>query len=215
MTPTSDIERILFTGSMDTTQLTDFIDDLSFINYEDCNGISWLNTPGPIYTTHTDNCGTGQVEAMSNVGGDEDYCEVIFKQPFTKQELKETLTAAAVDPFGAYYFDGNQYWNTELIVDWWSKSNERIAYILERYCDELNLPDVLDRPLYGPRNPIPENYKSWLDFYQNGMKAYLEWYILKLSNKQTKLEDIKFDWTRKFEFDNLLKSKQIENKNSR
>ena len=57
---------------------------------------------------------------------------------------------------------------------WWQKSNERVNYILDRYHDELNLPVILDRPFYGPRERIPENYKSWLDFYQKGMKAYLE-----------------------------------------
>lgn len=43
--------------------------------------VYWLNTPGPTYTTQTDNCGTGQIEALNNVGGDENYYEFIFKQP--------------------------------------------------------------------------------------------------------------------------------------
>ena len=210
-TPSKDIERILFEPKVDFEELGKFIGTMEFINYGDFKEINWLNTPGPIYTTYTDNCGTGQVEAMNNVGGDEDYHEVIFKQPLNRQELKETLTAAAVDPFGSYYFDGNQNWTSKLIIEWWSKSNERITYILEQYQDELNLPDILDRPLYGPREPIPDNYKNWLDFYQKGIKEYLEWYILKLSNQKTILEDLNLDWSRKNELDELLKSK----KNSR
>jgi hypothetical protein len=211
MTPSADIERILFSGSIDTDQLRDFFDDLSFMNYGGFKEISWLNTPGPIYTTCTDNCGTGQVEAMNNVGGDEDYHEIIFKQPLTKQELKETLTAAAIDPYGAYYFDGNENWTEEQIIEWWEESDKRIEYILALYRDELSLPDILDRPLYGPREPIPENYKNWLDFYQNGMKEYLEWYIHKLCRKQTAISNLGFDWRRKEELDTLLKQK----KNSR
>jgi hypothetical protein len=181
------------------------------MNYGGFKEISWLNTPGPIYTTCTDNCGTGQVEAMNNVGGDEDYHEIIFKQPLTKQELKETLTAAAIDPYGAYYFDGNENWTEEQIIEWWEESDKRIEYILALYRDELSLPDILDRPLYGPREPIPENYKNWLDFYQNGMKEYLEWYIHKLCRKQTAISNLGFDWRRKEELDTLLKQK----KNSR
>lgn len=89
---------------------------------------------------------------------------------------------------------------------WWQKSNERVNYILDRYHDELNLPVILDRPFYGPRERIPENYKSWLDFYQKGMKAYLEWYILKLSNQEIILNEFSFDWTRKNRLDDILKS---------
>lgn len=212
MTLPSDIERLLFTGRVDKTSLQeylpDFVDNWSFIGYGDFEQINWLNTPGPIYTTITDNCGTGQPAAMNNVGGDEDYREIIFKQPFTRQELEDTLTAACIDPFGAYYFDGNIHWSKELIIKWWLKSSERIAYVLDRYDDELHLPEVLDRPYYGPREGIPDNYKNWLDFYQTGMKEYLEWYILKLTKQVTSLEKFNFNWTRKQQLDDKLTTRK-------
>ncbi len=88
--------------------MSPYTDNFSFINYGDFAEIHWLNTPGPIYTTYTDNCGTGQVEVVNNVSADAGGHEAIFKQPITKQELTKTLSAALVDPFGAYYFDGNQ-----------------------------------------------------------------------------------------------------------
>jgi len=201
MAPDKHIEKILFESTIDTGELLKLMGDLEFVNYGAFKEVNWLNTPGPIYTTYTDNCGTGQVEAMDNVGGDEDYYEVIFKQPFDRRELRETLMAATIDPFGAYYFDGNRHWTTELIIEWWRKSDERVNYILDRYEDELNLPAILDRTIYGPREPIPKNYKNWLDFYQKGMKEYLEWYILKLSNQEIILEDFSFDWSRKIMLD--------------
>jgi hypothetical protein len=83
MIPSPDIEKILFNG---LAELTDY---LSFFDYSDFKAIHQLNTPGPIYTSNTDNCGTGQVEAMNNVGGTIDYQEIIFKPPFTWQELKK------------------------------------------------------------------------------------------------------------------------------
>ena len=213
-TPSKDIERILFEPTIDTKELEQLIGTLEFINYGDFKDVNWLNTPGPIYTTYTDNCGTGQVEAMNNVGGDEDYHEVIFKQPFTRKELKETLTSAAIDPFGSYYFDGNKNWNKTNILDWWNNSEERVSYILDNYKAELNLPDILDRPLYGPRQPIPENYKFWLDFYQYGMKEYLEWYLSKIHNQTIHLPKLSFDWTRRNELDEIYYSKRNDKKNS-
>lgn len=207
--PSKEIEKILFEQTVNTEEFVQFIGDFKFTNYGAFENVNWLNTPGPIYTSYTDNCGTGQVEAMNNVGGDEDYHEVIFKQPLNSQELKEILTAASVDPYDAYYFDGNKNWTSKLIIDWWSKSQERITYILDCYQYELNLPDILDRPLYGPRIPIPENYKNWLDFYQSGMKEYLGWYMSKISTQSVTLNELNFDWTRKDKLDNLLKSKKI------
>lgn len=206
--PLEDIEKILFEQTVNTGEFVQFIGNVEFINDGDFESINWLNTPGPIYTSYTDNLGIGQIEAMNNIGGDEDYHEVIFKQPSSRQELKEILTAAAVDPYSSYYFDGNKNWTSKLIIDWWLKSNERITYIIDCYQYELNLPDILDRPLYGPREPIPENYKNWLDFYQSGMKEYLEWYISKISTPLVTLTELDFDWTRKDELDNLLKLKK-------
>ena len=202
-----EIEKILFEQTVNTEEFVRFIGNFKFTNHGDFENINWLNTPGPIYTSYTDNCGTGQVEAMNNVGGDEDYHEVIFKQPLNEQELKEILTAASIDPYDAYYFDGNKNWTSKLIIDWWSKSHERITYILDCYQYELNLPDILDRPLYGPRIPIPENYKNWLDFYQSGLKEYLEWYMTKINTYPVTLNELNFDWTRKNKLDNFLKSK--------
>jgi hypothetical protein len=211
MTPTKEIEEILFNEAIDTSRIIKLIPDgdIRFMSRGGFQEINWLNTPGPIYTTFTDNCGTGQVEAMNNVGGDEDYHEIIFKQPFTIQELEETLNAAAVDPFDSYYFDGNKNWTPQLIKTWWANSPKRIQYILTLYEVELDLPDILNRPLYGPRMPIPKNYKNWLDFYQNSIKDYLEWYILKLSQQHTILEEVNFDWTARKHLDKLFASKRI------
>lgn len=208
MTPDKETEKILFEATIDAQKFIELIGHLKFVKYGDFKEVNWLNTPGPVYTTYTDNCGTGQVEAMNNVGGDEDYHEVIFKQPLNMLELTETLTAAAIDPFGAYYFDGNQNWTINLIIEWWRKSNERVNYILDRYQDELNLLAILNRPFYGPSEPIPENYKNWLGFYQKGMREYLEWYILKLSNQEVILNDFSFDWTRKNRLDAIFKLKE-------
>jgi len=206
-TPDSKIEELLFSKTFDSAKLAAFASTPYFIQTNDFKNINWLNTPGPIYTTITDNIGTGQVAAIHNVGGDEDYREIIFKQPFTLQELNDILAAASFDPLDSYYFGGNLKWNKKNIAEWWKKSNERVSYIIERYKEELHLPDPLYRPLYGPRQAMPENYKYWLDFYQFSMKEYLEWYIYKLHALTVNLPAFSFDWTRRLELDKLYFSK--------
>lgn len=198
MTPSADTARILFRGPIDIIELSRFHGALNYINEGGFAEIHWLNTPGPIYTVCTDNCGTGPDVAKNNVGFDEEYREVVFKQPFTSIELKDILTAASIDPFNDYYIDGNQQWTKELIIAWWLKSNERIDYILDRYHAEING--------RGKWDATPESFRSWLNFYQHGMKEYLEWYILELGNQPTILPALVVDWTRKQQLDDLLRS---------
>lgn len=231
--PDKEIEEVLFERIPDKTKFREFTKALycPWVNFNigEFKAIHWLNTPGPIYTTFTDNCGTGQPEALSNVGGDEDYHEIIFKQPFSRQELKEVLSAADMDPFDAYYYDGNVNWNTDRVLEWWNESEKRLDYVLKMYEAELNLPEnphitsyriggkTFTGHLYGPARPIPENYKNWLDFYQFGMKFYLEWYIEKIGGCRLELLPLKFDWTRRTPLDELFaeKNKRLAAKNKK
>ncbi|ACU61837.1 hypothetical protein [Chitinophaga pinensis] len=219
MIPSPEIENILFRPAVNLYELSAFTGHKHAFGYGGFQEIHWLNTPGPIYTTYTDNCGTGQPAAMDNVGGDGDYHEVIFKQPVTKEELIATVIAGVIDPFGAYFIDGSQHWNKDNIFEWWDKSKERVQYVINRYDDELNLPEephiskwdfngeIRHYHLLGPVKPIPENYRSWLDFYQSGMKNYLEWYLCKLHAKAYMLPLLEFDWSRKEALDKILAEK--------
>ena len=217
--PETSIENILYGHSIDWQRLHELgilVDNDGASEFEN---IHWLNTPGPIYTSWTDNCGTGQIEALHNVGSDADYHEVIFKQPCTLQELKEVSIAAAVDPFDSYYFDGTKYWNKENVLAWWHKSEARISQIIEMYWDELHLPakphvittkignKTFTGQLYGPPRPIPENYKYWLDFYQFEMKIYLEWFLSKIHNQTIILPALDYDWAKRQGPDRIFNSK--------
>lgn len=206
--PDKEIEQILFTTPVDIDQLEKFQEDPVYLSTGAFQDIHWLNTPGPLYTSFTDNCGTGPDVAVSNVGVDENFREVIFKQPVNRKEVKESLIAAAIDPFGAYHSDGNENWNPFNILQWWNKSEERVNYILDRYKIGLNLPTDHQKGLNIPVDPVCKNYRNWLDFYQFGMKEYLEWYITRISNQPVSLPSLNFDWTKKEEFDQLFKDKK-------
>lgn len=103
-----------------------------FLNSEDAShleGSGWsargaLNFPGPFYTGVTDTCGTGIIEAPCNVFFD-DYCmEYVMIQPRNEIELIQLCSAAAVEVFGSYYCDGDQYWTLQSVRHWWSNKNE-------------------------------------------------------------------------------------------
>lgn len=187
--------------------------------------VYWLNTPGPIYTTQTDNCGTGQIEALGNVGGDENYYEFIFKQPYNRTELNQVMAAAYTDPLDGFFIDGNTYWTNDKIIKWWSKTDTIITYMIDRYSEELQLPanphnslwDLGNGPqemhLYGPEKPLPQNYKSALDFYQFELKNYLEWYMEFNNGSSITLPELDYKWDTKIDLDEKLKDFKPKTKN--
>lgn len=63
----------------------------------------------------------------------------------TLQELREVERAACVDPFGAYFINGNAYWTPDKVIEWWEGSKERVDYIVKVYQLELEGPDVYPR----------------------------------------------------------------------
>ena len=207
----------LYKGNLTLDQLWQLGLDNNDIGGAKTEAVFWLNTPGPIYTTQTDNCGTGQPEAMGNVGGDENYYEFIFKQPYNETELSEIKSAADIDPFGGYYIDGNEYWTNEKIVEWWEKGESIIDNMVDRYDKELKLSSnphnslwdfgkgIKEIHLLGPIEPLPENYKSALDFYQFDLKDYLEWYMKTNNGLSIKLDNNNYNWDRKMKLDEKLK----------
>lgn len=170
----------------------------------DFNHIDWLNTPGPVYTTNKNIYGSGNIIAQHNIACNKRKNQVIFKQPFTKKESDKTLLALELDDYEGYYFDGNCYWNKDNIIAWWDKSEDRIAAILELYKQELYMPQKSNHADEDFKRPTPENYKYWLDFYECGMKKYLEWYIFQLENVHINLPEIFIDWSIKEKLDKIF-----------
>ena len=110
----------------------------SFLNYTtdqlDFDGGGWqvkgvLNFPGPFYTGETDTCGTGLIEAPNNIIFDEHGMEHVMIQPRTEQELIDLCNAGAVEVFGSYFCDGNDYWTVDLVKEWWNNRNDILNHL--------------------------------------------------------------------------------------
>ncbi len=107
---------------------------LHFGDDSDCGGSGWflkedLNFPGPFYTADSDTCGTGIIEAPNNVIFDEHYREFVMIQPRNRLELLQVWNAAAVEVFGSYYCDGNNYWTVESVREWWSNREDLLEFL--------------------------------------------------------------------------------------
>lgn len=191
-TPTDTITTLLF--EKDSDKNASFLANFSVGHFANNH---WLNTPGPIYTTQSNNNMTaGTLLATSNIASDNTDAQIIFKQPFTQKEVDAILLAAILNDGEGYYADGNKYWNKTNIINWWAKSEERIQCITEAYKTELfaliNNKCAHNEP---KQRPVPENYKRWLDFYRYEMKQYLQWYIYQLENIFVELPELRLDWS--------------------
>ena len=207
--PAKDIEALLFNHE----NLHQFLKEHETVA-GDFTKNNWLNTPGPIYTTQSVYLATGHMVASSNIALTKQSQQIVFKQPLTKKEGEQTLLAIELDDFAVYHFDGNIHWNKANIMDWWDKSEDRILQIIESYKQELYLPQRASHQTQEDyQRPIPENFKYWLDFYQFGMKHYLEWYIQKQENETVTLPDLMFDWTIKEKLDKILYLKFLTKNN--
>lgn len=170
----------------------------------DFNHIDWLNTPGPLYTTNKNIYGSGNIIAQHNIACNKQKNQVIYKQPLNKKDCDKTLLAIELDDYEGYYFDGNCFWNKDKIMAWWDKSEERVAAILELYKQELYMPQKANNADEDFKRPTPENFKYWLDFYECGMKKYLEWYIFQLEKVHISLPEISVDWSIKEKLDKIF-----------
>jgi len=174
------------------------------IETDDFANIDWLNTPGPLYTSNKNIYGSGNIIAQHNIACNKHKNQVIFKQPFNKKESDKTLLAIELDDYEGYYFNGNKCWDKNKVIAWWDKSEERIAAILDLYKQELYMPQKASHADEDFKRPTPENYKYWLDFYQGGMKNYLEWYIQQLTGKYISLQELQIDWSIKEKLDKIF-----------
>ena len=137
---------------------TEFIDNFNERNV--------FNFPGPFYTVETDNCGVGQIEAPENILYDHETREHIFIQPRTIRELANVISAAYLDTFKNYGFNGNEKWTTDLIKEWWSN----------RY----KLIEALKSKAIVQRNG-GQNY-AYIEYLNGGAKIDLQRYAYFLKN---------------------------------
>ncbi|WP_207532446.1 hypothetical protein [Desertivirga arenae] len=138
----SQIEKILYSGRFDKSVLH-AIEKVYFRQELLEQSIVFkerdpLNFPGPFYTSFTDNCGTGQQEAPDNIVYDHDGREHIFVQPRNLDEMLGVISAAYVDPFSSYGFDGNDHWNLNLIREWWRQKDVLISLLSSTAFNETN-----------------------------------------------------------------------------
>jgi len=129
----------------------------------------WMNTPGAIYCSETDNSGTGPLAAPNNVLIDAYGYGFVFRQPVNRYELRQTLQAAEWDPFRAYGADGDAHWSLREIRAWWAQVPALEREIERWYSEQLALEHRKDLIMFA-------GLLHWRDYFRDGMHQYLRIY---------------------------------------
>jgi hypothetical protein len=142
----------------------------------------WMNTPGPIYGGDTVSCGTGPLEAPNNVGVDERWHEIIYRQPVNGYELRQVVQAAWAEVADGYGADGDLHWSYTTVREWWADPRRKLEQELQRLYDtQLAL-------LNGKSDEYISMLARWMDYLTEGMHQYLQVYAFFLDNGRIPME---------------------------
>ncbi|MFD3594103.1 ferredoxin [Nocardia sp. NPDC058640] len=132
----------------------------------------WRNVPGPFYGAGTDNCLTGRFTAPAHIVYDDDYYEVIYRQPGNPRETYVLLEAMRQDPYSCYAADGDKHWTLPLIRDWWADRGRLAEWINQAIASQ-------------PTGEHEEDFRglhAYDTYLTNGLETYLVEYAFWLDN---------------------------------
>ncbi|MCK2243517.1 MULTISPECIES: ferredoxin [unclassified Crossiella] len=141
----------------------------------------WRNAPGPFYGAETDSCWTGRLAAPDHVVyEDEQFGEVVFRQPRDAQETHRLLSAAWQDPFRGYAGDGDEHWTLELIREWWA-DRARLAAWIEDLQQRWSVNGNEDE------QEAAAGLRAYADYLTHGLADHLREYAFWLENRRSAL----------------------------
>ena len=136
----------------------------------------WMNTPGPIYGGDTTSCGTGPLAAPNNVGVDEEWQEVIYRQPVNRYELRQAAGAAGAEVVHGYGADGDLHWTYETVKAWWAEPRLKVEQEVSRLYDaQLALGEKKNYEYFA-------GLIRWMAYLKEDLYQYLQVYAFFLDN---------------------------------
>ena len=141
------------------------------------------NVPGPFYTADTDSMQTGRLDAPGHVAYDEDIgdgfgYEFVYRQPANETETAALVSAANMELYSGYAWDGDEHWTVETVRDWWRGRGE----IHEWAVDLAAVWAANAHPKYhGHYHDAARGLREFVGFIDNGLGAYLRGYMFWLA----------------------------------
>ncbi|MFF3325752.1 ferredoxin [Streptomyces sp. NPDC002889] len=85
---------------------------------------NWRNVPGPFYGAATDSMAIGRLDAPHHIAYDDDFgggfgTEFVYRQPVNESETEAVVSAACLELYSGYGWDGDDHWTPATVRAWW------------------------------------------------------------------------------------------------
>lgn len=85
---------------------------------------NWRNIPGPFYGATTDSMMLGRTDAPHHIAYDGDLgdgfgSEFVHRQPVNETDTEALVSAATVETYDGYGWDGDDHWTPDTVRAWW------------------------------------------------------------------------------------------------
>uniref|UniRef100_A0AAU2JW69 Ferredoxin n=1 Tax=Streptomyces sp. NBC_00049 TaxID=2903617 RepID=A0AAU2JW69_9ACTN len=140
---------------------------------------NWRNVPGPFYGANTDCMELGRCEAPRHIAYDDDH-EFVYRQPGNAFETEAVVSAAQVELYLGYGWDGDDHWTVEAVRDWWRDRGRvrewAVAAAAEREAED---PEFLVH-----HRDAAQGHRDFVAHIDDGLEAYLRGYLFWLEQRR-------------------------------
>ncbi|MEU6354958.1 ferredoxin [Streptomyces sp. NPDC047072] len=156
---------------------------------------NWRNVPGPFYGATTDSMMLGRTDAPRHICYDDDLgggfgAEFVHRQPVTEAETADLVSAASMEPYGGYGWDGDEHWTPETVREWWRDRGRVREWALATAADWSadTHPDWGDNAADRYRDHYLDAARGHRDFAayidDGGLEGYLRGYVFWLDHRR-------------------------------
>ncbi|MFI1649362.1 ferredoxin [Streptomyces avidinii] len=140
---------------------------------------NWRNVPGPFYGANTDCMELGRWEAPRHIAYDGDH-EFVYRQPVDAFEAEHLLSAARVELYSGYGWDGDDHWSVEAVRDWWRGR----ARVREWAVSAAAERDAGDPEFRVHHQDAARGLLDFVAYIDDGLEAYLRGYLFWLEHRR-------------------------------
>ncbi|MFG2482198.1 ferredoxin [Streptomyces virginiae] len=137
------------------------------------------NVPGPFYGADTDCMELGRWEAPRHIAYDGDH-EFVYRQPVDAFEVEALLSAAQVELYSGYGWNGDDHWTVEAVRDWWRDR----GWVREWAVAAAAERDAGDPEYRAHHQDAARGLRDFVAYIDDGLEAYLRGYLFWLERRR-------------------------------
>ncbi|MEU3563802.1 ferredoxin [Kitasatospora sp. NPDC006786] len=155
---------------------------------------NWRNVPGPFYGAATDSMATGRLDAPHHIAYDDDFgggfgTEFVYRQPMDEAETEAVVSAACLELYSGYGWDGDEHWTPATVRAWWRERSRVREWALAIAADwgAATHPDWGSNgsvKFQGHYHDAARGHLEFVAYIDDGLETYLRSYIFWLDQRR-------------------------------